>query len=106
MGAERLGSGGGTTLSGPHGTGGEKGPREGQEEGGFISNTSVLWWDVNSLLAAAAKTEIITEAPSLPGSARAGGRGVGRAPTAPTMGIPGKGIGVNMSPKVTPTWSL
>ena len=56
MGAERLGSGGGTTLSGPHGTGGEKGPREGQEEGGFISDTSVLWWDVNSLLAAAAKT--------------------------------------------------
>ena len=49
---------------------------------------------------------IITGAPSLPGSARAGGRGAGRAPAEPTMGIPGKSTGVNISPTVTSTWRL
>lgn len=56
MGRERLGSRGRTTLSGPLGTRGQKGPQEGQKEGGFISDTSVLWWDANPLLGVAAKT--------------------------------------------------
>lgn len=38
------------------GTLGEKGPWKGQEDGGFISNTFLPWWDVNPLPGDAAKT--------------------------------------------------
>lgn len=99
MGAERLGSGGGTTLSGPLGTLGEMGPREGQEDGGLISDTSVLWWDVNSLLGAAAKT-LNHYRGSVSAGERQGRWGrCGHSPNSTHYGHPGQEYWVNMSPQ-------
>lgn len=74
----------------------EMGPREGQEGGGLISDTSALWWDVNSPLGVAAKTLNHYRASVSAGErqGRWGRCGQGpNTPTAPTVGIPGKSSG-------------